>query len=105
MSSRMEQLQALLGENPNDVFLSYALALEHLSIGETEKGISILQDIIQKHPDYIAAYHRLGDVFFSLNQFKEAIDVLSAGIPLAPAGSKAKQEMQNLLEWVIEESE
>jgi hypothetical protein len=42
MSSRMEQLQALLGENPNDVFLSYALALEHLSIGETEKGISIL---------------------------------------------------------------
>ena len=65
MGKRLEQLLAMLSSEPNDLFLHYALALEYISAGDQEKGIDQLKQIIQRNPDYLPAYHKLGDLFLS----------------------------------------
>jgi hypothetical protein len=43
--SRREKIEALLAEDPADVFLRYSLALELESEGAWEAGLSILEDL------------------------------------------------------------
>jgi tetratricopeptide (TPR) repeat protein len=103
MGNRIEQLLAMLSSEPNDLFLQYALALEYVSAGEPKKGIIQLQQIILNNPDYLPAYHKLGDLFFSEGSYLSAIEVLETGIKKADHGSKAKLEMQSLLQMAKEE--
>ncbi|MFN4853167.1 MAG: tetratricopeptide repeat protein [Bacteroidota bacterium] len=105
MGNRIEQLLAMLSSEPNDLFLHYALALEYISMGKQEKGIDQLKQIILRNADYLPAYHKLGDLFFSEGSYPEAIEVLETGIKKAAQGSKAKLEMQALLQMAREEME
>ena len=41
MINRLAQLEALLAEDPNDVFVVYAIALEHYKLGSAQKSIAL----------------------------------------------------------------
>lgn len=83
MSTRIEQLQEMLREEPLDPFLNYAIALEYAKIGEVQKGISIIEEILQRDEDYLGAYYQLGKLYEESGHAEKAIVVYQKGMEIA----------------------
>ena len=96
MSSRLEQLQKFLADEPEDVFTHYALALEYKSLGRMQEAIEQFDEVIALDPNYVAAYHQLGILFADMEQKARALEFLERGILVAErtGDSHARQEME-----------
>ncbi|MCB2206100.1 hypothetical protein KQI65_15265 [bacterium] len=99
-AERLEKLEQLLDADPADSFTRYALALEHISRRDTDRGIALLRETIDRDPSYIAAYHMLGQQLAQLGDEEEAGNVLRNGIEVARAAGEthAASEMQDELD-------
>ncbi|NQX91975.1 MAG: hypothetical protein HRT74_07615 [Flavobacteriales bacterium] len=97
---RLEQLQELLKEDPNDSFLRYALALEFRSAGDDRSKEQLLS-LIKDDGEYLPSFQTLGSWFFDDGEDDKAIEVLEKGIELAEKqrNLKALNEMKELL-WL-----
>ncbi len=97
--SRIDQLEKLLTEMPDDPEVRYMLAMEYASGGNHEEAITRFRDLIARHPDYPPAYHQAGRSLHSLNRINEARKVLEEGIPVAlgQGNQHAAGEMQELI--------
>jgi len=80
MTNRLQQLTDFLAENPNDPFLNYALATEHLKLGHTEEALGYYEKLIDNHPDYVGTYYHLGKLYETLGRREEAIGVYEKGM-------------------------
>jgi tetratricopeptide (TPR) repeat protein len=103
---RIEQISEMLAKDPTDDFLHYALALEYEKNGEKDKAISLINDLLDRSPDYLGGYYKLGQLFEEKNQFKAAIEIYKKGILLAEEkkDNKAKGELNEAL-WLIDDEE
>lgn len=106
-SARMEQIEAMLADDPTDAFLRYGLAMEHSSQGDDESAIRVLRELIAlKAADpYVPAYLQGGQVLMRLGREAEAAVMLRQGIDVArkvgtPEAMHALGEMQGLLATV-----
>src|SRR5262245_39406476 len=45
---RMEQIEAMLADDPDDAFLRYGLAMEHSGQGDDETAVNVLRDLITR---------------------------------------------------------
>ena len=104
---RMEQIEALLADDPNDAFLRYGLAMEHCSAGDDAAAVRLLGELIALDPDrpYIPAFLMCGQALVRLGNEGEAADVLKQGIGAAkragtPEAMHARGEMEGLLATV-----
>ena|ERR1700758_2596650 len=88
--TRLEQLQQMLEQEPNDAFLQYAIAMEYFSSGNFDKTLNRLKDIIQNNPDYLAAYYQAGKCHEELKQFEEAKNMYTKGAEVAQKQGKTK---------------
>lgn len=97
---RIGKLKELLEQDPNDSFSRYALALEYAGQGERQIAVSLLQEVIQRDPTYVAAYQQLGYNYSSLGRVEDARVILNEGIAKATeAGDNhARSEMQEALD-------
>lgn len=97
--SRREKLERLLESSPDDAFLRYALALECVSAGEVEEGIRGLEQVIERDPDYVAAYFQLGQLLAQRDQLPSAREILKTGIGVARKvrDAHAESEMSGFL--------
>jgi hypothetical protein len=97
----MEQIEALLAEDPDDAFLRYGLALEHASAGDDAECVTILRALIARTSanPYVPAFLQCGQALVRLDRTAEACDVLRAGIDAArrAGDTHAMGEMQGLL--------
>ena len=102
---RIKAFTELLAKNPDDSFSRYALALEYVSLGETEDAITELQGLIQRDPKYLAAYHQLGRLYCKVNNTAKAKKIFGRGIELAIETSDihAKTEMEEELDEIEDE--
>ena len=100
MKSRLEQIQEMLANDPNDAFLRYGLAMEHASEGNDEEAVRCFRGMIQDLPDYVPAYQQAAQALVRLNRVDEARDAFRRGITVA--GQKgdrhAGDEMQGMLD-------
>ncbi len=94
MSNRLQQLTDFLRENPNDPFLKYALATEHLKLGHTEQALGYYEELLGNHPEYVGNYYHLGKLYEALGRNADAIAVYEKGMQAA----KAKRDMHALSE-------
>lgn len=96
---RREKIEALLAEDPDDVFLRYSLALEMESAGEWEAGLDILQDLARGTPPYVPAFHMAARHLVAHGRVDDARRALRDGIEAARAGGEAHAaaEMSELL--------
>jgi tetratricopeptide (TPR) repeat protein len=90
MSTRLEQLQQMLVQEPHDEFLQYAVAFEYFSSGNFEKAIECFNTILQTNPDYLAVYYQMGKCYEELKQVNNAISIYTTGIELAQKQNKTK---------------
>lgn len=88
-NARLERLLNMQQNQPNDVFLHYALALEWVKKGATEKAIDALQRVIELDSGYLAAYFQLGHLLIEQKKKEEAIVIFETGI-------KKAQEVRDL---------
>lgn len=90
MANRLEQLQQMLLQEPNDEFLQYAIAMEYFSVNDFEKALNGLKAILNANPDYLAAYYQMGKCYEELKQFENAKDIYKKGIEVAKKQNKNK---------------
>jgi thioredoxin-like negative regulator of GroEL len=95
---RMEQIEALLAEDPTDAFLRYGLAMEFASAGDDPVAADHLMRLISNTP-YVPAFLMAGQILNRLNRVDEACAVLRRGTEAAreQGNSHAEGEMAGLL--------
>ena len=56
-SSRLEQITAMLQDEPNDPELRYMLAMEHVSGGNDAEAVRCFEELMRRCPDYPPGFH------------------------------------------------
>lgn len=98
--SRKQQLEAMLAEDPNDPFLRYGLAMEHVSAGQDEEALRCFRELLQVAADYVPAYMQAGRALERLQRDDEARALYRQGIERArqKGDRHAADEMERFLE-------
>ncbi len=103
-TARMEQIEAMLVEDPDDAFLRYGLAMEHASAGDDASCVEVLRDLMSRTiaAPYIPAFLQAGQALVRIDRIPEACAVLRNGIEAARkcGDTHAQGEMQGLLDSV-----
>jgi Flp pilus assembly protein TadD len=98
--SRKQQIEEMLAEDPNDAFLRYGLAMEHVSAGDDEGAVRCFRDLVAADPDYVPAFMQVGHALVRLGRPDEAREALSQGVIAArkQGNAHAAEEMQVMLD-------
>ena len=99
-NKRLQQLIAFRETEPDDPFLKYAIALEHIAMKEPETALPWFQDLVANHPDYVPTYYQMGKLLWEMGNSSESLLILEKGIEVAgKAGNKhAVAELKELME-------
>lgn len=97
--SRREKIEALLRDEPGDVFLRYSLALELESAGEWQACLEILEALGRGSPPYVPALQMAGQFLAARGHVEDARRALREGIEAArgQGNTHAAGEMAELL--------
>jgi hypothetical protein len=98
--SRKDQIEALLQDDPDNSFLRYGLAMEHVSAGDDEAGVVTFRELMKRDGEYVPAYLQAGRALIRLGKDDEAKKVLRDGIAVANrvGDDHASGEMNGFLE-------
>lgn len=83
MSSRREKIEAMLADDPQDVFLRYSLAMELDKEGDNQASLTKLAELRSDDPPYVPAFFMAGQQLARLERVNEARTVLREGIETA----------------------
>lgn len=92
--SRLESIIQLLKQNPDDVFLHYAEAMEYISIADSNEAINKLEYIRLNYPNYLPLYYQLAKQYEIANKIEDAIAIYELGIELAFKNKEKKTELE-----------
>ena len=84
-SSRREKIEAMLIEEPGDIFLRYSLAMEMSSSGETEEALHEFSKLCDESPAHVPAFFRSAQILAEEGRLSESRDFLRRGIESARA--------------------
>lgn len=99
MISKVEQILEFLKSKPSDGFLTHALALEYIKLGEKQSARSIFEALLNDKPDYIGSYYHLAGLIAETGDTESAISWYEKGIEAARKSGDlhAMRELQNAL--------
>jgi len=80
---RIEQLRKFIVASPDDPLPRYALALELKGKGDASAAARELHELLERKPDYLAAYLQLGMLLTTLDRVEDARDALVRGQEIA----------------------
>jgi len=83
MNSRLDHLQKMLRDQPNDSFLLFALAKEHEKNGELKKAMIVYEKLRKNDPDYVGLYYHLAALYAESEQPQLAKKTYEDGIKVA----------------------
>jgi hypothetical protein len=87
--SRREKIEAMLAEEPQDVFLRYSLAMELDKEGDHDASLIRLAELTHDQPPYVPAYFMAAQQLARLSRVNEARTYLRDGIEAARAQGNA----------------
>lgn len=106
MSERLQQLRAMLIEEPDDTFLRYAIALEQARAGRTTEAIRDLEELVSSVPEHIPSYYQLATLLAEVGRSSDAIAVCDAGALRCTVAGERKAHAELLaLKDAIEDQE
>jgi hypothetical protein len=99
MTSRRERIEAMLADEPADVFLRYSLALEWEKEGNHAKSLAGLAELTRADPAYVPAFFMAAQQLVKLDRVNEARAYLRDGIEQArqQGDAHAAGEMSDFL--------
>ncbi|MGB1217920.1 MAG: tetratricopeptide repeat protein [Saprospiraceae bacterium] len=83
MSQRLELLQSMLEESPNDSFLLFALAKEYEKIKQPDDAMNAYMKLKETNPDYVGLYYHLGKLLEQKERIEEAFFTYKEGMLVA----------------------
>lgn len=97
---RMAMLKDFLGQNPNDSFARYGLALEYRKLGQLDHALAEFSTLLQKDPDYTAGYQMAAQTLVEAGRIDDAREMLADGIACArrTGNHHAMSEMEAMME-------
>jgi tetratricopeptide (TPR) repeat protein len=97
MSSRLETLLSLHAGDPDDSFVTYALAKEYESLERLDLSLEIFTQLKEKDPAYVGLYYHLGKLYESLDRPQDALITYAEGIDIGKrqADFHAVSELSN----------
>ena len=99
MPTRREKIEAMLVDDPADVFLRYSLALEQEKDGDHELSLAGLRGLMADATPYVPAFFMAAQHLVKLARIDEARAALRDGIEQArrQGNAHAAAEMSELL--------
>lgn len=96
---RRKQLEALLAEEPDDVFLNYALAKALVQEGEVDAGLAQFRRVLQLDAGHVATYFQMAQTLAAEGETEAARETVTRGISVArrAGDSHAEREMTEFL--------
>jgi tetratricopeptide (TPR) repeat protein len=96
----LDQLQKLLVADPTDPFVPYAMAMEHVRLGQLVTALDYFDRCLALDSAYCYAYFHKAQVQKTLGDCLGARATLTLGVTAAKkaSDSKAVSEMQGLLD-------
>ncbi len=100
MSDRLETLKQMLAQDPANDFVRYALGMEYAGAGEWRQAAEQFQALLERNPDYAAAYFQLGQMFEKLGLLEQARQTYRRGIQVheRQGNQHARRELEAALE-------
>jgi hypothetical protein len=97
--SRREKIEAMLVDEPHDVFLRYSLAMELDKEGAHDASLSLFQQLTREATPYVPAYFMAAQQLARLERASEARNYLRDGIEAArtQGNAHAAGEMSEFL--------
>lgn len=97
--SRLDQLRKMLAGDPDDPFLRFALAMEHVKLGQHDDALAQFDQVIELDRKYVPAYFQKANVLVSLGRHDDARQVFTEALEVAEqAGDKhAAAEIRDAL--------
>ena len=107
MATRRQKIEAMLADDPSDIFLRYSLALEMAQEGESGAALAVLAELSRGSPPYVPAFHMAARHLVALGRHEQARGVLREGIEEArgQGNAHAAGEMAELLASIGDEGE
>lgn len=98
--SRLNKLEAMLNEDPNDQLLKYMLALELDKASDHDRSLKLLAELMNADPPYVPAFLMAGRQHVAIGQSEQARAVWQAGIDAAARQNNehAASEMTEFLQ-------
>lgn len=99
-TNRLEILQSLLAQNPNDAFARYGLAMEYVKASRLEQAVAEFRAVLANDPNYCYAYFHGGQTLEKIGLVDEARKMYESGIDTAGliGDRKALSELEAALE-------
>lgn len=98
--NRLEQVKQMLEESPDDPFLIYAMAMEHLETAP-DQALPYLEQLYREHPDYVGTYYQLARLYVAYERLEEAQKVYQQGLKVLKKSAESKLTRE--LEMAYEE--
>ena len=98
-SDRIDKIQAMLAEDPQDTFLRYCLAMEQEKIGQHDASEAGLRSLMADDPPYVPAFFMLAQTLAGRDRASDARSILRDGIEVArtQGNAHAAGEMSEFL--------
>ncbi len=82
-SQRLEYLNTLLAEDPDDSFVKYAIAKEYEKLDDLKTSIAKFESLRADDPDYVGLYYHLAYIYTEIDEMEKALEIYDAGIEVA----------------------
>jgi predicted Zn-dependent protease len=98
--NRLEAIQKIVAQSPNDPFPRYGLAMELKNAGRHDESHAAFEELERRHPDYVPQYLMHANLLGAMNRVDEQRAVLTRGIAVAGkrGDAHALGEMQQALD-------
>jgi predicted Zn-dependent protease len=88
--NRLEILQQMEAQKPNDEFVKFAIALEYVKDKKYDTAKNIFHDLTKKFSTYLPTYYQYGKLLELLNENRKAAEIYKAGTEQAKAVNDLK---------------
>jgi hypothetical protein len=82
-SSRLEKIQAMIADDPDDDFMRYSLAMEFQKAGSHQESLCGLGELMDGETPYVPAFFMAAQQLANLGELEEARGILRVGIEQA----------------------
>src|SRR5262245_23140477 len=98
--SRLETIQKIVEQQPNDPFARYGLAMELKNVGQHEAAHAQFEELEKRHPAYVPQFLMHANLLSDMKRADEARACLRRGIEAArqAGNAHALSEMQGALD-------
>lgn len=102
-NNRLEKLQEMLAETPQDIFLNYALAMEYKGLSQVDNTLKQLNTVLLLDENHVPTLYQLGVFWSEKSENEKALLYLKNGLQIAKQKKELKtaNEFQALIDEIL----